>query len=330
MEERFEEILGKYEFAVRNIARTRGAFVLDTDKGLHILRPWDVSKKRIEFENKVTTSLENRGYTGVDTIIPTREGQLISETTTGESYVVKKWFHGEECRVKEKEDLILAAGNLGQLHKMLCLDTGEEDNSLKEESLIGIFERHNREMKRICTYIRGKRQKNGFELCILKSFDEFYQRAVEGVIQLKELSFDARAIKACEEKQLCHGCYTYHNVLILRDGIATVNFEKTDYGLQLLDLYYFLRKVMEKNNWEKELGYTILSEYLKFHSLEKDEIKMLGVLLGYPEKYWKITNHYFNSKKSWIAEKDMDKLELVCCQEMRKTLFLKELFSLSI
>lgn len=345
MEERYEEILGKYEFTVRTMTRTRGAFVLDTNNGIHILRPLDVSKKRVEFENKVTACLEDRGYTNVDIMIPNKEGMLVTENESGEAYIVKRWFRGDECRVREKEDLVQTMGNLGRLHEHLYLDIEEEPEPMeeliacgdggnlreriRESSLTEIFEKHNREMKRVLTYIRGKRQKNVFELCILKSYNEFYGRAIEGVKLLKSLNFDTREKEAKEEGQLCHGSYTYHNVLLLKDGIATVNFEKADYGFSLLDLYYFLRKAMEKNNWNTELGNIMINEYTRFHNLSETEIKILGVLLYYPEKYWKIVNHYFNSKKSWIAEKDMDKLDLVCEQEWQKTIFLKELFSLS-
>lgn len=332
MDERFEEVLGKYDFKVRSIVRVRGAFVLDTDMGIRIIRPWDVTKKKIEFEDRVTKLLVNRGYKNVDYIIENNEGMLTTQNSSGDSYVVKNWFWGDECRVKEKEDLILAAGNLGKLHKLLQggVEPENTDRRRREEGLTSVFARHNREMKRVSSYIRGKKQKNGFELCILKSFDEFYGRAVKGLDLLRETGFDSLAQKAFEERYMYHGSYTYHNVLLIKDGTATVNFEKAGYGPPLLDLYYFLRKVMEKNSWNAALGDSIINQYTKENPMAPKMLEMLGILLYYPEKYWKIVNHYYNSKKSWVAEKDMGKLEMVCEQEWQKSLFLQELFSLSI
>lgn len=331
MDERFDEILGKYGFKVRSMVRVRGAFVLDTDMGVRIIRPWDVTKKKIEFEDRVTKLLVNKGYKNVDYIIKNKEGMLTTQNSAGDCYVVKNWFWGEECRVKEKEDLILAAGNLGRLHKLLEDEKEQElmEKRIREECLTSVFFRHNREMKRVSAYIKGKKQKNGFELCILKSFDEFYGRAVRGLKLLEETGFDRLAKEAEENRLMYHGSYTYHNVLLLKNDVATVNFEKAGYGLPLLDLYYFLRKVMEKNSWKVGLGDSIISQYTRENPLDDEKLKILGTLLYYPEKYWKIVNHYYNSKKSWVAEKDMDKLDMVCQQEWQKSLFLQQLFSLS-
>lgn len=335
MDERIEEVLGKYGFRVRQVTRVRGALCLDTDKGIRILKPGDTSKRKVGFEDKITKFLMENEYENVDYIVPNEEGMLITSNSHGENYIVKQWFSGNECRVKEKEDVMIAAGNLAKLHKRMVLpkeqaESEEEDAVMfVEDGLTQILEKHNREMKRVGTYIRSKKQKNGFELCILKSLDEFYKRAEEGLDLLKKSELPELEDKAKEDGYLRHGSYTYHNILLLDKGVATVNFGKASYGLQLLDFYYFMRKVMEKNNWRVPLGDKLIREYTRFNSLDKDALKLLGILLYYPEKYWKIINHYYNNKKSWVAQKDMEKLEIVCEQEWQKILFLQQLFSLS-
>lgn len=331
MDERLEEVLAKYDFKVRQVTRVRGALCLDTDQGIRILKSGDASKRRIEFEDKVTRFLLNNGYQNVDYMIPNQEGMLITSNSQGENFIVKQWFIGDECRVKEKEDLLYAMSNLAQLHNILKPNKSDfiVEDIIEEDSLIKTLERHNREMKRVSTYIRNKRQKNDFERCILKSFDEFYERAEEGLKLINDSILEKEENTAKSNGYLRHGCYTYHNVLLLNEGTATVNFDKAVYGLQLLDFYYFLRKVMEKNNWRVPLGDKLIREYLRYCNLDKQLINVLGILLFYPEKYWKILNHYYNNKKSWIAYKDMDKLEVVCEQEMQKSIFLQQLFGLS-
>ena len=55
---------------------------------------------------------------------------------------------------------------------------------------------------------------------------------------------------------MVHGEYNYHNILMIQGDynyrkepyrIATTNFEKFKPDVQVEDLYYFLRKVMEKH-----------------------------------------------------------------------------------
>ena len=53
------------------------------------------------------------------------------------------------------------------------------------------------------------------------------------------------------------GISNYHNILIAPDGMTVVNFEHVGRDIQPSDLYYFLRKVMEKHQWnEKNLLWT--------------------------------------------------------------------------
>ena len=42
--------------------------------------------------------------------------------------------------------------------------------------------------------------------------------------------------------------------------------------------------------------------------IDKDDLKLLYVLLLYPEKFWKITNFYYNGKKSWVPQRNIQKL----------------------
>ena len=55
--------------------------------------------------------------------------------------------------------------------------------------------------------------------------------------------------------KLIHGDYNYHNIWISSGRIAATNFEHFRMDVQVQDLYYFLRKVMEnisgKKVWEE-------------------------------------------------------------------------------
>ena len=86
-----------------------------------------------------------------------------------------------------------------------------------------------------------------------------------------------------------------------------------------------MRKVMEKNNWQYPLGERILEAYEQVRALSMREKKLLAILLAYPEKFWKITNYYYNSRKSLIPQKNMEKLEMLLEQQAPKKEFLQKL-----
>ena len=108
-----------------------------------------------------------------------------------------------------------------------------------------------------------------------------------------------------------------------------IHFENMCYNLAVSDLAKFLRKMLEKNNWSCELGMRLIEEYGQVRPLSKDELKQLYVILLFPEKFWKISNHYVNSHKAWVCERDIEKLEHMVRQENARTLFLENLFSIT-
>lgn len=58
--------------------------------------------------------------------------------------------------------------------------------------------------------------------------------------------------------------------------------------------------------------------------MEDSEKTVLYAMLLYPEKYWKLVNFYYNSRKSWMSSKNLEKLLKIRGQEEQRTRFLKE------
>lgn len=322
LKDKFAEVLQCYDFDVRMMSRARGAFLLETNQGLKLLKNLDYSEKKLALEQEVTKFLSESSFQYVDCIVKNKEGMLITTDGQGERYIVKNWFLGKECNAREKEDILEGMRTLARLHSCLQGHNLPEEIELpKTTDIRTSLEKHTRELKRVNSYIRNKKKKNEFEISILDSFETFYSRAEKALDSLEDSMY--------EEQQIIHGSYTYHNILCGDDFTAVVNFERADYNSKVVDLYYFFRKVMEKNNWKLFLGEELLEEYQKYCSLSKNQWNLLGILLAYPEKYWKIVNHYYNNKKCWTANKNVQKLDAIREQEWQKNLFLQKVFSLS-
>lgn len=326
VDDRYDEIFRQYNFRIENIYRARGALLLETDKGVKLFRSIQNSAAKIEFESKVLLFLKEHGYKNIDLYCPNRDNEIISEDSQGDKYIIKDWCTGEESNLKDVHQVKNAARNLALLHKELkCVSFAKERPFNQTQVLPNIFEKHNRELKRVKTYIIDKKKKNEFEVRFLNVYDRFYEQATEAAKQLKNSQFDAIREKCVADGTVMHGSYTYHNIMVTSDGIFTTNFDKADVGLQVSDLYYFIRKVMEKNNWDIKLCNVILDEYLKHNALDKGEQELLYILMLYPEKFWKVTNYYYNGKKSWISERIIQKLACIQQQEEIKNLFLQNL-----
>ena len=44
-------------------------------------------------------------------------------------------------------------------------------------------------------------------------------------------------------------------------------------------------------------------------------------MLQFPEKYYKQVNHYYNTRKTWISAKSLEKLEKAVAQQAQRQAF---------
>lgn len=361
MEDRCHEALKKYPLKVYNIYRARGAYLLETDCGLKLFKCYEGSRNRAMFEHVVKEHLYMHGYHNIDLYVKTIEDDIIAEDQSGSRYIVKNWFWGEECNLKELSQVEMASANLARMHNILKgVDfTKEQIEYNIEVNLQEIFEKRNRELKRVRGYIREKRQKNEFELLFLNFYDEFYNQGIEAVKKLADSAYRQIMDEAVKNRLVSHGNYNYHNIIMIKSKseavsknnippgwinnqsisaadissewsrlIATTNFEKARIGLQISDLYQFIRKVMEKNDWDLLYGNNIIEAYDRVRPISKSELEILYILLLYPEKFWKITNFYYNGKKVWVSERNINKLNSIGEQNPKRAMFLRKLESI--
>ena len=67
-------------------------------------------------------------------------------------------------------------------------------------------------------------------------------------------------------------------------------------------------------------GFCTLDE----NKISEEDTRQLYFRFCYPEKFWKIVNYYYNSRKAFIPEKNREKLELVLSQENKKKEFIEK------
>lgn len=359
VEDRSQEALKRYHLKIYNIYRARGAFLLETDGGLKLYKCFEGSRNRALFEHKVKEHLLGHGCPNTDLFVKTIDDDIISEDTAGVQYIMKNWYWGEECDLKELSQIETACANLARMHLALK-DVDFTKDQLEHNispDLMETFDKRNRELKRVKGYIRDKKQKNEFELSYINYYDAFYEKGLIAAEQLAHSAYASLMAEAVRQRSVCHGNYTYHNIIMLKNksdamskayippgwinkkplcaaelhssssNIAITNFEKAYVGLQIADLYQFVRKVMEKNDWDILYGSNMIEAYDRVKPISKEELNILYLLLLYPEKFWKITNFYYNGKKSWVSGRNIQKLINIGEQNTKKEMFLQKLES---
>lgn len=207
---------------------------------------------------------------------------------------------------------------------------------------------HAKEIKRVQRYICDKKKKNDFEVEFLNLYSEFRQQPERALEQIEKCDYEEFFDRTVKDVRVFHGEYTQHNITFYKkeklscpcetplmraasidDGrdCAVTGFDKAGIGIQIYDLYRFLRKAMEKNLWDWKVGKGIIDSYIDGRNscgecVEECELNILYSLLLFPDKLWKITDYYYNKRKTWISVRMLDKLDKLKIQEDYRCNFL--------
>lgn len=320
------QVLEQYDIEVNSTRRIRGATLCDTNEGLLLLCEAAVSDKKAPALECLTTHLAHHGYLRVDSMFLNQEGEWITKTEDGTRYIVKRWFQGRECDVKKDSEVLDAVRNLARIHKIMKLP-GEEMQEFAGVDRREEFARHSRELRKVRSFIRNRTAKGEFERVVLQHFEAMYEWAQMAEDRLGNSQYEALLEQCREEGTIIHGAYNYHNVLVTAKGMATTNFEHFANDIPIEDFYYFMRKIMEKYDWNVELARAMIRAYQEIRPLSEEELDYMAIRLSYPEKFWKVVNSYYHSNKAWIPEKNVEKLRTAIAQTEQKKRLLKSIFS---
>ena len=331
MNEKAVQVLEQYDLEVLHTYPGRGAVMLETEDGTKTVKEFAGSRMILPYEQQLMQHLLRAGLCITDQIVPNREGEFLSRDSEGTSYIVKDWPEGKACETRNREELCRAMELLAGFHRLARnlwqIPVEERSPRLYGASVPEEYEKHNRELKKVRNFIRGKQKKGEFELLFLKEASYFLDMSQQAARLLEESAYESLFVRSCEEGCICHGEYIHHNVLFSRARAALISFERCCMDIQIHDLYLFLRKIMEKHSWNLSLGQRMLEAYEKIQPLSGEEQSYLALRLYYPEKVWKLANHYYHTNKAWIPEKSCEKLTMFLEQEENRLKFLKEMFT---
>lgn len=287
-----------------------------------MLLPFRGSEERAEFVQGILQRLKEKGYPA-EQVYRTKEDTCIVTDESGIRFWLKDLTEGSECQTARERDLLEGAGAIGVFHREAAGCAKEIPAFMHSEKNAPpvLYRRHYRELIQVKNYVHARKKKNEFERYFQEQYPHFIAQAKEAVLLLEHTD-SANGVWG-----FCHGDCNQHNIIRTEAGVLLINFETMYYGQQIVDLANFLRKIMEKNNWNTDMGKRILAAYGKERPFGEGELGLLYKLLLFPEKFWKITNHYSNSHKAWVSGRDIEKLQKLIRLERARVQFLENIFS---
>lgn len=329
MNEKALQILEQYDLEVLRSYGGRGGIMLETKDGLKMIKEFAGSRAKLPLEQRVLGILAERGVCAVDQVQANKEGELVTIGDYETPYIIKDWPPGRECDPKNEEELLKSMRLLARVHREfrgVLRTEGAERRRILGADRSEELEKHNREMKRARNFIRTRQKKGEFELLYLQCAETIFQNGAEALELLKASGSEKLYQQAVDGEHLCHGEYVHHNILLQRQETALVNFSRFEINVQMNDVSQFLRKIMEKHNWNGGLAERMLTAYERERPLSGEERAYLAASLCYPEKAWKLVHHYYHTNKAWVPEKSAEKLQVFLTQNERRKKMVKELW----
>lgn len=311
-------ILEQYPFAVTDTRKGRGAICCMSEGEAYMLKEYRGSEQRAVFLYDVLQYLKGQGI-NISLLIKNKEDKCVSTDRDGVRYIVVEHRETRECDTRSRREILDGVRQLARLHEAFNRYEGDIPEFIRmgAERDRDTFSKRNREMKSVYTYIYKKRNKNEFEREYIKVYKGFWEQACQ-VIKAEGYFMS----NGTDKMSLCHGEYSQHNVIFDREKIGIAGLEQIRYGRQMNDLGFFMRKILEKQNWNIGLGLDMIKAYNEVRKLDSDELEQLYLFMMYPEKFWKLANHYASSKKSWLSERNIEKLRKIIAQEEKRAEFL--------
>lgn len=320
-----EQVLEKYEPDVTEFYKGRGILICETKQGLFALKEYNGSAEKAEHLFWLGDQLWEHGIV-CDRMIRNREGELLTRGIDGSVYTMHHWVRGRECEVRSRMDVRAAVTAIATFHQVCSLKEYPQLSELfsRKRPSREEYVRHERELNRVKKFILKRKNKSEFELLYLNCFPEFYEQSRYVTMALAEEKNNPESAGLCGYG-ICHGDMNQHNLLFAAGKPALIHMEHACLGRQVTDLGNFMRKILEKYDWEEWIGMTMLEAYENVRPLGQQERTELYYRLAYPEKFWKIANHYYNSRKVWDSGISREKLSREIQRSERKNLFLHRL-----
>ena len=305
-----ELIESAYDLRISSIKPCRAGYILDTDNGKKYLRQCQCSENRILFVHDAKQHLHNHGFVNLDTYCVTIDEHPFIEIE-GQLFILTPFIDGHECEFGDDADAVKAAQALAAMHKagkgfkpqngiFMPNDLGKLTDSLSKR-----YDEILR-MRR-----KAERERGAFDYIYLNCVDKFIGLAEQSLGLLGGPEYQRLIKKTLLEGGICHHDYSYQNIIMKGPITYITGFESCGEEIRIYDLVNLLRRKMRKCNWNAPKASLLLDAYSELEPLSRDEIVVMKAMLLFPQKFWRVANRYYNSRRSWAQKNFTGMLEEV-------------------
>lgn len=316
-----------YDFKINGLSNYRDLLVADTNCGKKLVKISALKPERINFISEVKEHLLKNGFINIDANIETRDGAAFISYNDQTLYLTNL-IQGRECNLDSREETIRSSRMLAKMHKASCGFTCSDNSAVRSElgRMPGCYKKRLDEIKKLKK--NAQKGKMKFDNLMCQYVDYFHEIGEKALGMLDTSDYYELVEEAQKSKTISHHDYNHHNIYVHNDEMYLVNFEYCCYDLKIYDLVNLLRRKMRKCNWNIDEAALIINEYSRIESLCESELDIMKIMLMFPQKFWRVVNKYYNSRKSWSENSYVSRLQEVIDEAAAHKVFLDKFSAL--
>ncbi len=304
------EVAENFGLEVRNLIQYKDALMIATAQGRKIIRKVPFSPERLRFVHGAKEHLAGNGFTGVDRYLCTLEGvpYLIFDNSC---YTLVDFIDGRESSFDDDNDVQRAARVLAALHRASRGYIAPEGCKVQDElgRLPEYFSKRLEDIKKMKK--QAKKGKGRFDQLFLEHVDYFSDIGERTAQELSVSSYGKLVECTRMEGLFCHHDYTHHNIMMDGEKVTVMNFEYCCFELKIYDIANLIRRKMRKCDWDISKTEMIIDSYSSVEFISKEELAVMKIILQFPQKFWRVINRYYNSRRSWSERSFVIRLQEV-------------------
>lgn len=310
MHELEKELQENYNIKINSISNFRDMFIANTESGKRLIKISNLKPDRVNFISEVKDHLFNNGFCNIDKNICTNSGKAYI-TYNDQTIYMSSFIEGRECNLDSREESIRCARLLARMHRASSGFVCSENSTPRTElgRLPGCYKKRLDEIKKLKK--NAQRGKMKFDNLMCKYVDYFHDLGERAINILDTSDYYELVEEAEKSKNISHHDFNHHNIFVQNDEMYLINFEYCCYDLKVYDLVNLLRRKMRKCQWDIDEAAIIINEYSKIETLGESELDLMKAMLMFPQKFWRVVNKYYNSRKSWSEQNYVSRLEEV-------------------
>ena len=304
-----ELIRDMYDLSFEDINPYREYNVInDKYDDTYILKRQKLNDKKILFIHEIKEYLHEKGFENIDRYIQNKNGDPFF-VYRDNIYTLSKNVKGDTCCLENKSHIRQAAEAIAEIHQEAKGFKPSESCIAREDigKIPYAFRKRYEELKKL-KKIAG-RAKGKVDCLVLQNSDYFIELAEEAINLLENSKYNELVREKKKEGCFCHHDYTYHNITIYNESTHVKNFEEASIELKEYDIANFIRRKMRRCNWDVREAEKIMKYYTDISSISNDEFQILYILLMFPQKFWRVANKYYNSRKNVFEKNFYDSLK---------------------